>query len=263
MRVRLFLPALFLLSLWLPVPRLRAQGRPLGPWRMTYQMVTERAEWDDWGPAKPGKKVLKLVPTAVRWDIEPDSIRLFLNCENPLIAPAKPRKGQLPIRFTATGATVRLDAKRRRLLIVPSDSVVIMSAYRGQGLVFKHVFRAVAPPLPTVECFYSNTQPTDLKPGEEWEGRLNLRAIPSYYFSFFMPDDARNRVSLSQISFLRNDTLLNPPCIVKGPSVDIGSINNFLPGDSMQVDVQQVQRQNFRGVVEATPYIKHFAVALR
>lgn len=156
MCARFLLPALLLLILLLPVPRLRAQARPLGPWRLTYQM--EQRWWQD--PDTTKEPVQKWVPKwsyhEVKWDIEPDSIRLFLNCENPLIAPREPRKGQLPIRFTAAGATVRLDAKRYRLLIVPSAAVVTLWAHRGNILVFKHQFQAISPPLPKVEIGFSD-----------------------------------------------------------------------------------------------------------
>ena len=269
MRTRFLLPALWLLMLMLPMPRLRAQGRLLGPWQVVVKKVRVRvgAE-DDWGPAaKDTATYLKSEATAVpvRWDIAPDSIRLFLNCANPLLALQQPHKEQQLIRFSAGGATIQQDTKNQRLLIIPSATVVTLWAYRGQALIFKHIFKVIAPPVPTIQCFYSNFQPTDLKPGEGWEGRLNLRAVPSPYFSLFMPDDARCRVSLSQVSILRdNDNiLLKPIRIVKGPNADIGGIDNFQPGDKLQIEVQQVQRQNFRGVVEDIPLTKHFVVKLR
>jgi hypothetical protein len=248
MRASLLFPALWLLSL-LPVPRLQAQGRPLGPWRLTYQMVDERADPDDWGPVKPAKKVLKPVPTLVSWDIAPDSIRLFLNCENPLITPAQDHNKQLPIHFTATGATVRLDAKHGKLFIMPFASTVALSAYRGQLLVSKREYKAVPPPLPKMEGLYGGAMPNDLRPGEEWR-RLFIRAISSPEFSSFMPNDARYRVSRFQVSCLRNNALIRPPTTVDGPQAVLGHPEDFQHCDLIQVEVQVVQRMNFRGEVE-------------
>ena len=147
----------FLLLAWwllqLPVSPSLAQNRPLGPWRLTYQL---KQRWEH-GPDTVTKElVLKWMPNwtyhEVKWDVEPDSIRLFLNCENPLIAPPQPRKGQLPIRFVAAGATVRLDAQNHRLLVAPSAASITLWAYRGRTLVFRHVYKAIPPPLPIVEA---------------------------------------------------------------------------------------------------------------
>lgn len=262
MKARLLLPLLWLLAVLLPAPRLWAQGRPLGPWRLTLQMVSKRADWDDLGPAKPAEKVLKLVPTAVKWDVVSDSIRLFLNCENPLISPTQPRKGQLPVRFSATGATVRLDLKNKLLLIVPFEAAVTLRAFRGQTLLFQHAFRAVTPPLPTVEGSYGGAMPTDLRPGEEWR-RLSLRAIPPPEFSSFMPNDAHYRVSRYQVSCLRNNIPLRPPTMMDGPAAVLGHPADFQHCDQIQVDVQLFQRQNFRGEVETLPLSQRIMVGVR
>ena len=168
MPARLLLLALWLLMLLLPMPRLQAQGRQLGPWRLTYEMM------DAWVHGKDTitKELVRgCVPDwtyhEVKWDVEPDLTRLFLNCENPLIAPPQPRKGQHPIRFTAIGATVRLDAKTRRLLITPTATTVTLWAHKGRALVFKHQFIAITPPLLKVEGSYGGAMPSDLRPGEE------------------------------------------------------------------------------------------------
>ncbi|MBO2008470.1 hypothetical protein [Hymenobacter negativus] len=259
MQARLLLSALWLLSL-LPVPRSQAQGRLLGPWRLTYTM---QERWVH-GPDTVAKEMVRgWEPDwsyhEVRWDVEPDSIRLFLNCENPLIAPPQPRKGQLPIRFTATGATVRLDAKTHRLLIAPTATTVTLWAYRGRALVFKHQFIAITPPLPKVEGSYGGAMPSDLRPGEEWYRQLFLRAVPSAEFSSFMPNDAHYRVSQYQVSFLRNDVLIRPTTTIKSPSDFIG----LKYCDLIQVDVQLVQRQNFRGVVETLPLRKRIMIKVQ
>ena len=259
MGARLLFPAFWLLSLLLPVSRLRAQGRPMGPWRVVHHK-TKRTS-DDWGvPEKDTTTTWRteLEIVAVTWDSVPDSIRLFLNCENPLIAPSLPRKGQLPIRFTATGATVRLDAKNHRLLIAPSATVVTLWAHRGRTLVFKHQFEAIPPPAPTVTCFYSGTSPTNHKPGEDWPLSVSIKAIPDVNFATLMPDDARYRAALYRVSYLRNNTPLEPARTIHGPQSTIGNPKDFQKGDLLRVEVQLVNRMNFRGEIEDLPLHKEF-----
>ncbi|WP_460548467.1 GldM family protein [Hymenobacter daeguensis] len=262
MSARLLLPAVWLLSLLLPAPCSRAQGRPLGPWRLTYTM---EERWVH-GPDTVTKELVRgLEPRwsyhDVKWDVEPDSIRLFLNCENPLIAPPQPRNGQPAIRFSATGATVRLDTKNKRLFIAPIAATVILYAHKGRSLVFKHVFKAISSPLPHIECWIGGGRASSSRHSERFSAAI--RAIPQGDFASLMPYDAKYRVSQYQLILLRNNLPL-------GPAKVIGSLNltNQVPldsaqaGDKLQIDVQQVQRQNFRGVVEDIPYIKHFTVDL-
>ena len=257
MRARFLLPALWLLML--PVPRLWAQGRPLGPWRLTYQTVTEGAI-GDWGNGPtPGRKVVRLLPTAVPWNVASDSICLFRNCENPLIAPARPRKGQLPIRFTATGATVQLDTKKKRLFVVPSDSVVTLRAYRGQKLISKRKFSAIPPPLPLIEAWASNRSNDFYCFGPQPDSafyyfELGVRARPSESFAAFNPSDARYRVSRFQLTLMRGTVVIRKAVMVNRFEAGIKIPRDSIQlGDRIRIDVQQVQRMNFRGVIERIP----------
>jgi hypothetical protein len=238
MRIRFFLPALLLLSLWWPGPDVRAQSRPLGPWRWTTQLVPEGSD-DGWGFVNPAnhKKVRRAVAVAAPWNTTPDSIRLFLRCENSLIAPLQPRKGQFPIRFSATGATVRVDAKRHRLLITPTTATVTLWAHKGQTLVFKHRFTAIPPPLPYVECWVPN-RASSLHSGPGRHINLTLKAIPDTYFSTFLPDDARYRVAHYTVTLLRNGISFGAPINSYGPQYNLGEATDFLEGDRLQIDVR-------------------------
>ena len=264
MRARLLLPTLWLLSLLLPAPA-RAQGRPLGPWRLTYEM---EQRWVHGSDTIAKELVQKWVPNwsyhPIHWDIEPDSIRLFLNCENLLIAPALPRSGQLPFRFTATGATVRVDAKSHRLLVAPSAAVVTLYAHKGQALVFKHVFTAIPPPLPQIECYLRDEEkafycfgqkPVLTKLNERYS--ISARVTPNMNFAMTMPEDARYRAKYSRATLLRNGIALEPA----KPFVRELNLSVFqtpiLPGDQIRIDIQSVQRMNFRGHVESIALEAH------
>lgn len=262
MRARFFFPALFLLSLWLPGPRAWAQGRPLGPWRWTTQLMPEGSD-DGWGPVNPAnqKKVRRAVAVAAPWNTPPDSIRLFLRCENPLIAPPRPRKGQLPIRFTATGATVRLNANSRRLLIAPTAATVTLWARKGRTLVFKHQFTAIPPPLPEIHCYLGFREANDARPGEEGQPTIVMKASDMNELGYFMPDDARYRVSRYTVTLLRNGVAFGTPKTVYGPESILAEAETFFQdGDRLQIDVQLVQRMNFREEIKAVPLQKQFNV---
>lgn len=266
MRARFIIPALWLLSLLLPAPRVQAQGRPLGPWQIVNKKVRTSDNDDAWGIANRDTathlvKKTWLLPAC--WDIAPDSIRLFLNCENPLVAPSQPPSGQPRIHFSATGATIRIDTLNHQLMlfIIPSMPIVTLSAYRGKALVFKHVFKSISPPVPHIECFIGGGRLSSSRHPERFS--VHLKAIPQPDFASFMPDDAKYRVSQYQIILLRNGVQL-------GATKVIGklTIANEVPlysaqsGDVVRIDVQQMQRQNFRGVVEDIPYIKQITVEL-
>ncbi|GAB3574815.1 GldM family protein [Hymenobacter daeguensis] len=264
MQARFLLPTLWLLSL-LPAPPLQAQGRPLGPWRMTHQWVIEGAidAISDWGQGvTPGKKVLKLVPTPFRWNVVPDSIRLFLNCENRLIAPARPHKGQPAIHFTATGATVRLDAKKQRLLIAPFDSVVTLQAYKGRTLVSKHKFRAILPPMPLIRAWVRNSSNDFYCFGPQPDSafyyfELSINARPDESFMAFMPTDARYRVSRFKLTLLRGDTVIRKTQTINFSQAGIKiSRDSVRLGNQIRFDVLQLQRMNSKGIIEKIPLQK-------
>lgn len=270
MRARLLLPALWLLSLLLPMPRLQAQGRPLGPWRLTYTM---EERWVH-GPDTVTKELVRgMEPNwsyhEVKWDVEPDSISLFLNCENPLIAPPQPRSGQPAIRFSATGATVRLDAKSRRLLIAPTAATVTLWAHKGQAVIFKHLFKAIPPPPPHPECYLRDEEgafycfgkkPVLTKPNERYSIRAML--VPNQQLSTRMPEDARYRARHVQATLLRNGTPLEPSKSFTR-ELNLSEFQTFiLPTDQVRIDIQSIQRMNFQGHIEDIALEAHFIIPI-
>lgn len=191
------------------------------------------------------------------WSVNPDSIRLFLACENPLTAP--PAKAG--IRFAATGATLRLDARQRLLWLAPSDSVVVLRAYRGQRLVFRHTFEAVEPPLPAVKCFLGAKESTSRGPVEEYYHAITFRAVADADFATFMPEDARYRVARFSIMPARKGKN-ESPLIINGPQGDLASLRfKGEEGDQLQIDIQLVQRQNFRRKVFNTSLKKRIVLS--
>lgn len=289
---------LLLLSLVLLEAPVAAQERVAGPWRVRYLPTrVQIGSWDeggywpdgdlpidtachsakikwlplsdyDWCPASDTttivyrKRKVQLAP----WNVHPDSILLFLDCQNQLLAPATPRGRLSLIRFKATGATVRLDARQRVLLLVPSAPVVVLWAYQGQQLIFRHAFRAVPPPLPIIKCYWGGCNST-IKQGVPNNSvrTITLRALPDKDFAEMLPEDARYRVARFRTTLLRQGkpvqlaTGQSAEKMVQGPQGDLSDLASVgRLGDQLQTDVLMVQRMNFCGDILEVPVTRRF-----
>lgn len=260
--------ALLLLLLLLPLGTFQAHAQQAakGPWQVTYQRVRARPEdfdGDGWGSRDTTttwqtRRILQKAP----WNVSPDSIRLFLNCDNPLLAPAA-RSG---IRFTATGATLRLDAKQGLLWVYAAAPRVVLRAFRGKVQVFSHEFQAISPPLPTAKVFLGGRPTLDCKrPGPLTQVRaMSVKVIPNRFFAEFMPDEARYRASKYNVTLLRGEKVIAGP-VAAGPGSVAPSDSTVReseklaqPGDRVKIEVQEAERQNSRGQVEQVPLHKQF-----
>lgn len=281
------------LSGWIGcVAEVAAQPRTPGPWRTTYLPTRVRVgTWEsgywpdgtppidtacyaaklkglplsvyDWCPASDTTTTLHVQRRLSRapWTVSPDAIVLFLNCQNALTAPVSPRAKHKQLRFVATGATVQLDFKQRQLLLVPAQPVVVLKAYRGQQLLFRHTFQAVCPPLPNVVCQDIDGRRAIIerpRPNEEQLiNYLLVRAAANEDFATMMPADARYRVANASFVLIRQGKA-DAPTVISSYLTPLYS-RQFagLPGDAIQVDVQLVQRQNFQGKRIDLPLTKH------
>ena len=296
-----------LLSWVLSQPYAMAQTRAAGPWRVTYPPTRERVlnEWGSgqYGFTEPPVDTARyfafkaggtpwldypsladyyqdavVVDTATRvvlsrkmsiapWNVSPDSIILFRHCTNQLVAPALPCGKQNSIWFAATGATLQLNSKQRRLLLVPKDTVVVLRAYRGTKQLFSHKFKVSRPPSPTIKCFAAPCG-VGCKPFySDYMRALTLKAIPDIDFAEMMPEDARYRVARFRATLLRQGKAveLAPGQLaaktVQGPQADMSdltSISQF--GDQLQVDILLVQRLNSLGVIMEVPTTQRFTI---
>jgi hypothetical protein len=260
---------------------LAAQGRAAGPWRVVTKPIRYKryadwgsaAEWGDKHPqsAKANTSIaVRMQRTLLRvpWNVQPAAITLFIGCQNPLLAPAVSRGRRAPVRFKATGATVRLDPKQHLLLLAPSAPVVVLWAYRGQRRVFRHEFRAVPPPPPTIKCYTRSCGATCKPAGyDEYLRTVTLRALPAIDFAAILPEDARYRVAQFRATLLRQGTAveLSPgksaEQLIQGPQgnvSDLTSISQF--GDQLQLAILLVQRQNCLGIITEAPLTQRFVV---
>ncbi|MVN79290.1 hypothetical protein GO988_23400 [Hymenobacter sp. HMF4947] len=168
-----------------------------------------------------------------------------------------PSARQAALRFTATGATLRLDAPEHLLLLAPFKSVVVLRAYRGQQLVGQRTFHAVLPPLPAIATFTSGPfSSTDYKPSPDQHFTLTVRAIPAAPFAAFFPLDARYRVARFRTTLRRAGQVVGTPALWQREA----RLADLTPGDELQVDMLQVQRQNFQAAVQEVPVQKQVVI---
>jgi hypothetical protein len=219
MKRRLLLIICWVLS-W---DQLAAQSRAIGPWRVDASGESKR----------------------VPWTVNPRTITLFLNCENPLLVPVTPPAKQATLRFTATGATIRLDTDQHVLLLSPSRPVVVLWAYQGQKVVSRRTFKAVLPPAPRIKLFYGGPSASDYKPSPTHQFTLRPLALPELSFAKFLPDDARYRVARFRTTLLRHGKAVAPSSLWEERAI----VADLTPGEELQVDILQVQRQNFRAEI--------------
>ena len=259
---------LLLLSWLFRPPGATAQTRAAGPWRVRYELRREKTNvWaaspDDTTTTLRTQRSVALVP----WNSKPTAITLFLHCKNPLLAPvASPRKAAA-IHFVATGAT--LQCTLERLWVVPFAPVVVLRAYRQHRLLFRHAFKAVLPPPPTISCFPSCSASTAAQPSGERQLRtLTLRSLAARDFAQMLPADARYRMTQFRLTLLRKgQTIAARPAgetswLIRGAQADLRRVSSISqPGDQLQVDVLQVQRKNFCGRVITVPLKQRFVIA--
>jgi hypothetical protein len=254
--LRLMKRLLLLLLLWSYGTLVAAaQPQPSGPWRVESVRVS-----DDGDSTNSKGWRLETVLRKAAWDVSPDSIRLFLNCDNPLRAPGASRG----IRFTATGATLRLDAKQGMLWVFATQPTVVLRAYRGKAPVFSHAFLAVAPPLPSPKVFMTGPDATIcFGPPTQARPSMVLKAIPDPNFATFMPDEARYRVSKSRITLMRGDSIVVPPLVRSSANAGIEAtemLNAAKPGDQLKIEIQLLERMNARGKIETVALEKQFLI---
>lgn len=251
---------LVLLSSLLPRPA-RAQL-----WRYPDSCAAAYDRWNSYGWGEPSanrgpKPTCRLRPTIPRYDVSPDSVQLVLRCQNHLRLP----KNLNGLRFTAEGATVKLDLPQHELLLVPTATAMTLRALRGQQVVWQHHLQAVEPPLPEVVYLLGGCEATDRRPGSDIGIRnLSLRPRPDHAFAAAMPEDVRLRVNRYEIVLLRNGTAVGVPLVVNGPDVNLRETMPLMQaGDQLQIDVKQVLRMNFRGQIEEVPLTQHRTFTLR
>ncbi|RRB02270.1 type IX secretion system motor protein PorM/GldM [Larkinella rosea] len=190
---------------------------------------------------------------------------LYLGCANKLSIQS-PQLGALwNPTFTANGAAVLTSGERGKITVIPNSAQVSLNVNNGGSLLGTNEFKVNRVPRPTLRLLVGGAEYDDRRGVSISSARtIQVQAIPDESFKNFMPDDAKFRVTGIQVSLAQGSRRVAGP-ITLGPGG--GSVGNLAseaqPGMRYVVEVQGVQRQNFRGEVSDVPVAqKYFPINL-
>ena len=175
---------------------------------------------------------------------------LYLGCANKLSVQS-PQLGALwNPSFTADGAAVIESGQKGKITIVPSAANVMLNINNAGNRLGSEPFRVNRVPKPTIE-YYLGGQKADNARGLPASSARNVRvaAIADESFKNYSPDDANYRVTGLTISLARGTRRVKS-VEISGPQGSLGEIGaEAQPGDRLIIEVNGVQRRNFRGEI--------------
>ncbi|WP_128547690.1 type IX secretion system motor protein PorM/GldM [Larkinella soli] len=190
---------------------------------------------------------------------------LYLGCANKLSIQS-PQLGALwNPSFSANGAAVLTSGERGKITIVPSSASVSLNVSNAGSVLGTENFRVNRVPRPTLKVFAGGAE-IDERRGMPISSVRNVqvRAIPDESFKNFMPEDAKFRVSGFTVSLAQGSRRIAGPVTLGPNGGNIGSlVSEAQPGMRYVIEVDGVQRQNFRGEVSDVPVTqKYFTIPL-
>ncbi|KAB7728776.1 gliding motility protein GldM [Rudanella paleaurantiibacter] len=175
---------------------------------------------------------------------------LYLGCANKLSIQS-PQLGALwNPSITASGADVINSGEKGKVTVVPSAQSVAINISNGGNLLGTEKFRVNRVPKPTLEYYVGNSK-VDERRGMSASAVRSIRvvAVPDESFKNFNPEDARFRVTGFTVNLARGNRRVGAVTLGSGGG-SIGSLAaEAQPGDRYVIEVEGVQRQNFRGEV--------------
>lgn len=175
---------------------------------------------------------------------------LYLGCANKLSIQS-PQLGALwNPNFSANGADVVGGGERGRITIVPNSASVSLNISNGGSLLGTEKFRVNRVPKPTLE-YYVGGSKVDERRGMPASAVRSIRvvAVPDESFKNYSPDDANFRVTGFVVNLARGNRRVGAVTLGSGGG-SLGSLAaEAQPGDRYVVEVEGVQRRNFRGEI--------------
>jgi gliding motility-associated protein GldM len=205
---------------------------------------------------------LKTVPLSAEYFVAKPSYQietgtmppLYLGCANKLSIQS-PQLGALwNPNFSADGASVVSSGEKGKITVVPSSANVSLNISNSGSLLGTERFRVNKVPRPTLEVFVGGTRANDPRGVPVSSARsVRIQAIADPSFAAYSPDDAKFRTTGATVSLVRGTRRVGSAQVGPGG----GAINNLAaeaqPGDRLVIQVDGVQRQNFRGEVSDVP----------
>lgn len=160
--------------------------------------------------------------------------------------------------FTATNGNAYPGTSKGQVTIVPtSQKPVVLGVSSNGNLIGTREFAVRGIPAPVITA-YTDQGEVNMKSGISAKTpRLYLKAIPDESFQQFLPDDAKFRVASAQITLVSGG--IGRKTITVGESANLSAITSQArKGDQLSIEIQQVQRQNFRKDVEGFKNFNRF-----
>lgn len=201
---------------------------------------------------------LKTVPLSAEYfvakpsyEIESGSFPpLYLGCANKLSVQS-PQLGALwNPSFSADGGSVIQSGEKGKITIVPNSARVVLNVSNAGSLLGKNDFRVNRVPKPTIEYYVGGTKVGDPRGVPVGSARsIRVVAIPDESFRNYSPDDANFRVTGITVILARGTRKVGQVNLGPGGG-SVGSLAaDAQPGDRYSIQVDGVQRRNFRGEI--------------
>ncbi|GAB4010471.1 gliding motility protein GldM [Spirosoma sp. KCTC 42546] len=205
---------------------------------------------------------LKTVPLSAEYFVAKPSYQietgtlppLYLGCANKLSIQS-PQLGALwNPTITANGAAVIASGEKGKVTVVPNSASVALNISNAGSLLGTEPFRVNKVPRPTLQISVGGTPTTDPRGVPASSARsVKIQAVPDPSFAAFSPEDANFRTTGATISLVRGTRRVKTAEVGAGGG-SIGEIAaEAQPGDRLVIEVNGVQRRNFKGDISDVP----------
>ncbi|WP_080241050.1 type IX secretion system motor protein PorM/GldM [Spirosoma rigui] len=179
---------------------------------------------------------------------------LYLGCANKLSVQS-PQLGALwNPSFSADGGSVITSGEKGKITIIPSSQRVTLNVSNAGSLLGKNEFRVNRVPRPTLEYYVGGTKAGDPRGVPVGSARsVRVTAVADESFRNYSPDDANFRVTGITVILARGTRKVGQVNLGPGGG-SLGSLAaEAQPGDRYSIQVDGVQRRNFRGDISDVP----------
>ncbi|GAB3703575.1 gliding motility protein GldM [Spirosoma flavus] len=205
---------------------------------------------------------LKTVPLSAEYFVAKPSYQvetgtmppLYLGCANKLSIQS-PQLGALwNPNFSADGASVVSSGEKGKITVVPSAANVALNISNSGSLLGTEHFKVNKVPRPTLQISVGGTPANDPRGVPVSSARsVKIQAVADPSFAAYSPDDANFRTTGATVSLVRGVKRVTFVTVPAGG----GSIANLAaeaqPGDRLVIQIEGVQRRNFRGEISDVP----------
>ncbi|MCK8491177.1 MULTISPECIES: gliding motility protein GldM [Spirosoma] len=205
---------------------------------------------------------LKTVPLTAEYFVAKPSYQvetgtmppLYLGCANKLSIQS-PQLGALwNPNFSADGGAVIQSGEKGKITVVPSAANLSLNISNSGSLLGTERFRVNRVPRPTLEVFVGGTRANDPRGVPVSSARsVRIQAVADPSFAAYSPDDANFRTTGATVSLVRGTKRIQAVTVPAGGGSIAGLAAEAQPGDRLVIQVDGVQRRNFRGEVSDVP----------